>query len=98
MERNVLNFNGIVKGKVISVGIDVHNVSSQKGSTPKTVVSVVSSCFLFIINLLIRPFLAASSCSCCSAHDAHLFPFYSPLNYGIILADIAITRDAPAHT
>ena len=37
MERNVLNFNGIVKEKVISVGIDVHYVSSQKGSTSKTV-------------------------------------------------------------
>ena len=49
MERNVLNFNGIVKEKVISVGIDVHYVSSQKGSTPKTVVSVVSSCSLFFI-------------------------------------------------
>jgi hypothetical protein len=44
MEKNVLNFNGIVTEKVISVGIDVHYVSSQKGSTPKTVVSVVSSC------------------------------------------------------
>ena len=97
MERNVLNFNGIVKGKVISVGIDVHNVSSQKGSTPKTVVSVVSSCF-FCLKLLTLLFLAASSCSCCSAHDAHLFPFYFPLKYGIILVYIAIARDASSHT
>ena len=75
MERNVLNFNGIVKEKVISAGIDVHNVSSQKGSTPKTVVSVVSSCSLFFIKLLTLLFLAASSFSCCSARDAHLFSF-----------------------
>ena len=43
-------------------------------------------------------FLAASSCPGCSAHDAHLFPFYSPLKYGTILSDVAIARDAPAHT